>query len=51
MKDTKRNLWIAHRNLEIACWEDKLTEKDLSETQRKMYRDAIEDAKRKLGVK
>lgn len=50
MKDTKRNLRIAHLNLDVACWEDKLTEKGLFDDDIELYEDAIKDAKDKLDI-
>ena len=46
--DTKKNLRIAHLQLDIACWEDHIASNKLSDSDIKLYTEAIKDAKEKL---
>jgi hypothetical protein len=46
--DTKKNLRIAHLQLDIACWEDHIASNKLSDSDIKLYMEHIENAKEKL---
>ena len=46
--DTKELVWIKQRELEIACWKDKLTEEGLSDDDKQVYEKAIVDSEFKL---
>lgn len=46
--DTKKNLRIAHLQSDIACWEDHIESNKLSDSDVKLYKEAIKNAKEKL---